>query len=219
MIPRWRSSSPSRRISPSEHVCDPVPSPEASVGRRVNKWLRATAALPSVTLVEGPACAILPADDGGRPTGREAQCWCEPPFRSTMRRRRTIGQSNGQIARYLVMSGEILPNHCGLVAQCKDELGVSVMRVQVHHVPQARTPPDLDHRLRPMDCFLLQPRTQPTSQDHDLHGTCSVMRIDPLRLSQRVRTILVPLEAFRKTAQTSVGREHSSHAAVDRVDR
>ena len=57
----------------------------------------------------------------------------------------------------------------GTVAEAEDELGVAVMRVVAHDVPQQRALPDHRHRLRDVVHAVAHPHPVATAEQHDLH--------------------------------------------------
>src|SRR6476646_7090010 len=64
---------------------------------------------------------------------------------------------------------KIFLDHVALIAQTNDEIRQSIMAVDFHDMPQDRTPPDLNHRLRLDRSLFRNARTQSARKNDDLH--------------------------------------------------
>jgi hypothetical protein len=65
--------------------------------------------------------------------------------------------------RYMqVVVGEVLLDHVPLVAAADNEIVIALRRIDLHDVPQDRSPSDLDHRFRLDRGFFGQPCAQST---------------------------------------------------------
>src|ERR1035441_7337044 len=72
---------------------------------------------------------------------------------------------------------KVFPDHVSPVAQTKYEIGVSIMCVITHEVPQNRPTADVDQRFRNRIRMLAQASTEAATKEHNLH------HFSPFRLS------------------------------------
>jgi hypothetical protein len=76
---------------------------------------------------------------------------------------RSAAELEGDVARVPMIIAEVILDDFALISEAQHEFLVPVLRVNLHDVPQNRTPSDWHHRLGTEFRFLAQARPQPTA--------------------------------------------------------
>jgi len=72
--------------------------------------------------------------------------------------------------KVIAVREEVVLDHVRAESEAQDEVGVSVVGVVLHHVPQDRAVPDVHHRLRDVLRVLSQPHAETAAEQNDFHA-------------------------------------------------
>ena len=81
-----------------------------------------------------------------------------------------LAQRQRDVAVHRLVIEEIFLDDVAFVAQAKNELGMTVVGVRLHDVPEDRPAADFDHRLGSIFGFFAQTGALAAAQDDDFHG-------------------------------------------------
>src|ERR1035437_5270187 len=137
-------------------------------------------------------------------------------------------EADGEIVVHRLVVQEIVLNHVAAVSEAEHKISKTIVCIQLHDVPQDRTPADFYQGLGPIFSFLAQARTEPSAQHHYFHAILLVgasasfpdfirssdlrqgkliavgTRSDVARKLQRGAEKRIPSRTFRETGWPSV---------------
>jgi hypothetical protein len=80
-------------------------------------------------------------------------------------------EAKGKIVVHCLVVQEIFLDHIAAVTKAEHKIGETIVRVQLHDMPQDRTTADFHHGLGPILGFFAQASPEPSAQHHDFHET------------------------------------------------
>src|SRR5208282_4498205 len=78
-------------------------------------------------------------------------------------------EAEGEIVVHRLIVQEIFLDHVAAVSEAEHKIDETIMRIQLHNVPQDRTTADFYHGLGPILSFLAQTGTEPSAQHYYFH--------------------------------------------------
>jgi hypothetical protein len=83
-------------------------------------------------------------------------------------------QVEGDVRHVHEVVGEVLLDHIAAVAETDHEVVETVVRIDLHDVPEDGHPPQLHHRLRPHRRLFAEPAPESAGKDHHFHHSSFV---------------------------------------------
>ena len=104
----------------------------------------------------------------------------------------------------LTIVQKVILHNVRLVAEAQDEIPMTILAVVLHDVPKDGLMPDRDHRLGDTFGIFANPRTQPATEQYDLHGLRPFSCLKPICIANNSTLFSYQI------ADTNIARSHLS---------